>query len=335
MAFFDLSREELENYCPDIPEPDDFDAFWEQTLEANPFDPSSIIISQVDSPLTMAIVYDVTFGGYANDPIRAWLVLPAGTTQPLPTIVEYIGMGGGRGLHYERLLWASAGYAHFIMDTRGQGAGWGHGGDTPDPEGTGPTCGDYMTRGIQSRDTYFYHRLYIDAHHAVEAAASLPMVDQSRIAVTGTSQGGASAIAAAALNPRVIAAMPDVPFMCHMRRAIGLTDASPFADVVHYLAVQRDDVDAVWTTLSYFDAASLARRASVPALFSTALMDDICPPSTVFAARNLWGQATEACGEASRPQIVVYSYNRHEGGQLYQWREQVAWLGRLLDRDRA
>ena len=39
-------------------------------------------------------------------------------------------------------------------------------------------------------------------------------------------------------------------------------------------------------TLAYFDGANFARRASVPAWFSAALMDDICKPSTVFAAYN-------------------------------------------------
>ena len=72
---------------------------------------------------------DVTFSGFDGQPIKAWLLHPAGATGPLPTIVEYIGYGGGRGEPVDWLVWASAGYAHLVMDTRGQGGAW-RSGDT-------------------------------------------------------------------------------------------------------------------------------------------------------------------------------------------------------------
>ncbi len=62
--------------------------------------------------------------GFGGSPIRGWLHLPAGRGGPIPAVVEYIGYGGGRGLAHERILWAAAGYAHFVMDTRGQGSEW-------------------------------------------------------------------------------------------------------------------------------------------------------------------------------------------------------------------
>lgn len=372
MPFYDMPLEELEDYRPDIAEPDDLDAFWARTLAASSFEAASVTWQRVPSPLCAVEVYDVTFGGYAGDPVRAWLTVPApdvrqaGADQPLPTVVEFIGMGGGRGLHFEHLTWACAGYAHLFVDTRGQGSHWGSGGHTPDPHGNGPATAGFMTHGIESPDTYLYRRLFTDAHHAVEAAAVLPQVDASRIAVTGISQGGGMTIAAAALNHRVVAAMPDVPFMCHLRRAIGLADHEPYNDMVTYLSVYRGAAPQAFATLSYFDAAALARRASAPALFSAGLMDVTCPPSTVFAARNLWGEkaglgaessdgvgahglAAEAAGAGAgeaaagageaglggasagrRPEIRVYPFNDHEGGGAYQWREQEAWLSALL-----
>jgi len=33
MAYFDLPREELERYRPEINEPADFDAFWKDTID--------------------------------------------------------------------------------------------------------------------------------------------------------------------------------------------------------------------------------------------------------------------------------------------------------------
>jgi cephalosporin-C deacetylase len=48
-----------------------------------------------------------------------------------------------------------------------------------------------------------------------------------------------------------------------------------------------------------------AARATAVALFSVGLMDDICPPSTVFAAYNHYQ------GPKS---LEIYRYNNHEGG---------------------
>lgn len=325
---YDMELEELEVYRPDIPEPEDFDAFWEETLRGNPFDPALVRVEEAETPLRTLRVFDVAFPGYASDTIRAWLVVPADALGPLPTIVQYQGYGGGRGLPVDHLDWASAGFAHLFMDSRGQGGTWGNGGDTPDPHGGGAGDQGFMTRGIEDPRDHYYRRLYVDAHHAVEAAASLPQCDAERILVTGGSQGGALTIAAASLNHRVVAAMPDVPFMNHFRRSVGMTEGTPYDEVVRYLSVFRGRDEMVFRTLSYFDGVLLGRRARVPALFSTALLDTVCPPSSVFAARNWWA-AGLGCA-APRADIRVHPFNNHEGGGTYQWLEQVAWAEELL-----
>jgi cephalosporin-C deacetylase len=76
-------------------------------------------------------------------------------------------------------------------------------------------------------------------------------------------------------------------------------------------------------TLSYFDIAILGRTAVAPALFSVALMDDICPPSTVYAAYNHY---------AGPKEIREYAFNNHEGGQQVQEAARLAWLDALLSR---
>jgi len=135
------------------------------------------------------------------------------TGGPLPTVVEFVGYGGGRGHAVDNLFWSSAGFAHLQMDARGQGSGWSRG-DTPDSGSWGPQVPGVMTRGITARETYYYRRLFTDAARAVDAARTLPAVDPARVAVVGGSQGGASALAAAALVPDVAAVGARVPFLC-------------------------------------------------------------------------------------------------------------------------
>ena len=233
-------------------------------------------------------------------------------------MVEYIGYGGGRAFPFQWLVWASAGYAHLVMDTRGQGSAFSPG-DTPDIEDLSAT-GQYpgfTTKGIDDPRTYYYRRLITDAVLAVDAAAIHPLVDPERIAVTGQSQGGGLALAAAGLSGRVRAAAIDVPFMCHWRRALEVTDAHPYREVTEYLRTRRDRADQVFATLAYVDGMQFAARATAPALFSVGLMDEVCPPSTVFAAYNHY---------AGPHEIRVWPFNGHDAGQLQQQRERFAFF---------
>lgn len=200
----DLTRDELPAYRSSQTLPADFDAFWAKTLaEANEHD-IAVRLREVPTRLTTIAAYDVTFRGFAGQDVRAWLRVPAATAGPLPTVVQYVGYGGGRGHVLESLLWASAGFAHLQMDTRGQGAGWSVG-ETPDLAPAAPQGPGVLTRGI--------------------------------------------------LDP----------------------------------------------------AVNFARRATTPALFSAALMDAVCPPSTVYGAFNEYGGERE---------MLVWEYNGHEGGGI-------------------
>jgi cephalosporin-C deacetylase len=217
-------------------------------------------------------------------------------------------------------MWANAGYAHLVMDTRGHGSS--RRGATEDVLASdGPGIPGFMTRGILDPYTYYYRRVFTDAVRAVEVARGHEAIDGTRIAVTGGSQGGGITIAAAALVPDVQAVMPDVPFLCHYRRAVELVDTFPYTEITLYLSIYRDHADTVWHTLSYFDGVNFASRIHASALFSVGLMDMVCPPSTVFAAYNALGSREK--------DIKVYPYNQHEGGGGDQLREQLRYLRKL------
>lgn len=320
MAFFDFPLQELQTYLPPRVEPADFDAFWEKTLaDARKF-PLDAMFTPIDVGLRLVETFDVTFHGYGGQPVKGWLILPRQRTEPLPCVVEYIGYGGGRGFAYDWLLWANAGYAQFVMDTRGQGSAW-RPGDTPDLlDGANPYYPGFMTQGILDAHTYYYRRVFTDAVRAVEAARSHPAVHAAHIAACGGSQGGGITLAVSGLVPDLQAAMPDVPFLCHYRRATEITDGYPYREITEYLHTHRNHVEHVFHTLSYFDGVNFAARARAGALFSVGLMDTICPPSTVFAAYNHYQGPKD---------IRVYSYNNHEGGDSFQRNEQIKFLRAL------
>lgn len=325
MPFTDMPLAQLRAFNPAVREPADFDEFWNETIAeartaAEHAGPAARATrSPADTAITELIVEDLTFPGFNAEPVKAWVARPKGREgEKLPVVVEYNGYNGGRGLPGERVLWGLAGYVHVFMDTRGQGSGWGTGGETPDPHGANAAVSGWMTRGILDPREHYYRRVFTDAVRLIDEVCTWDFIDQARIAVTGGSQGGGIAIAAAGLAPEVWALMPDVAFLCAWEHGASVALSDPYQELARYLASHREHTDTVWNTAAYFDGVNFAKRITVPSLFSVALMDNVVPPSTTFAAYNALGSADKA--------IEVYPYNGHEGGQTYQWVKQTRFL---------
>lgn len=300
----DAPLEQLRAYRGGVDLPADFMDFWRATLAESRAQGWAPRLEPVSTPLATIDVWDLTFAGFGGEPIKGWLRAPRGLAGPAPGIVSYAGYGGGRGLATENLLWASAGFAHLQMDSRGQGSSWSAGA-TPDAGATGPAVPGRCTFGIGDKATYYYRRLFADAVLAVDAARALPQVDAGRVGVAGTSQGGAMALAAACLAESVRAAFAAVPFLADIRRGAETTDARPFSEFAEYLACHRDQVDAVFAVLAYFDGVNFARLAQAPIRMTAALMDEVVPPATVFAAYNNY---------AGPKSLRVWEFNGHESG---------------------
>jgi dienelactone hydrolase len=121
----------------------------------------------------------------------AWLYPAAAESDTVPIIVMAHGLSGTRrdrlGAFAERF--AAAGIAALVFDYRGFG----------DSEGEP----DYFVPEYQLSDW----------HAAIAFARSLAGIDADRVATFGSSLGGGNALAAAAEDPSVTAAISQVPFL--------------------------------------------------------------------------------------------------------------------------
>ncbi len=284
-------------------EPDDFDAFWQRSLGDARRRDLDVRIEPRPSALTVLDVFDVSFAGFGGHRVRAWLRLPRGASEPLPGAVQFFGYGNGRGHALRDLSWAAAGYAHLVVDARGQGHG-----ATADPHEGDPSAGSYLTRGLASPEQYYYRRVFVDAVRAVDALRTLPVVRPEAVGVVGASQGGGIGLALAGLVPDLAFAVIQAPFLCELNRAAQITRAAPYAVLAQHFAARRLDTATALDTLRYFDGVNHARRAVAPALLSTGLADDMTPPETVLPAFTAY---------AGPKTVVLWPYNGHEaGGEL-------------------
>jgi len=125
------------------------------------------------------------------DTCAAWFYPAAGDSPTAPVIVMAHGLSGTRrdrlGAFAERF--AAEGIAALVFDHRGFGDSTGE------------------------QDLFLPRRQIQDWHAAIAFARSLPGVDADRVVTFGSSMGGGNALAAAALDSRVVAAISQVPFL--------------------------------------------------------------------------------------------------------------------------
>jgi cephalosporin-C deacetylase len=306
MPLFDLPLDQLRSYRTAAVEPPGLDEFWTRALTAAHDAATEVEVEPFEGQAYGQLaVFDVTFSGADGDRVKAWYLRPAAAGDgELPCRVTFIAYGGGRDRPAAHSLYPACGYAAFVMDTRSQGGTWSRG-DTGDPGAaeSGPEHPGVMSRGIASPDGYYYRRLYVDAARAVETAAGLRGVDSTRIGVGGASQGGALALAAAALRPKLVRLChADVPFLCDIERGMDIAFDPPYTELVTYLAIHPELDERARVTLRHIDNALLASRIEARTLISVALRDTVTPPSTVFAAYN---------AVTAPKEIVVLPYADH------------------------
>lgn len=153
-----MQLDALQVYCPDLNEPSDFEDFWQSSIQQSRQLSAPTDISQIEIGLRVFDTFDVTFSGFDGERVKAWLIVPKFFEKPIPVVFEFVAYGGGRGNPFFWLQFPAAGYAHFVMDNRGQGSSWMRG-DTPDLSDQGePAFPGYMTRGISNPENYYYRR---------------------------------------------------------------------------------------------------------------------------------------------------------------------------------
>lgn len=297
MPSIDMPYEQLKTYKPQLTRQPDFEDYWTRTMSEALAQPLNVELAPYELAARGLECFTVRFDGYQGGRIAGWYVRPKGTGK-FPGICIYHGYSGRGTRLMDMLPYAYQGMCVLSMDCRGQN---GLSQDAAVYDG-GHFSG-WMTQGIRDPENYYYRYVYADAVRALEVLARQDEVDAGRLAITGISQGGGITLAVAALSSRPILAMPDIPYLCHYKRATDIAPNGPYPEIVNFLKTFPQLHDCVFATLSYCDGMNLAPMIRCRTVVLNCLWDDICPPSTIFAAYNHM---------TAQKEMELYPYHKHE-----------------------
>lgn len=304
MPIVDRPLPELKVYAGRNPRPADFDAYWAQALrELAATDPRPTFLRNPTLSTAKAECFDLWFLGTGQARIHAKYVRPK-TSGKHPAVLQFHGYGRNSGDWSEKLPWILEDFCIAALDCRGQG---GPSEDIAPVRGT--TLRGQIIRGLDDPDpqNLAFRHIFLDTAQLARVVMSLPEVDAGQIGCFGDSQGGALALACAALEPRIRRAASIYPFLCDYQRVWEMDLAKDAYEELRYFFrwfdPRHEREKEIFTRLGYIDCQHLAPRIQASVLMFIGLMDTICPPSTQFAAYNRI---------TSPKEMVIYPDYTHE-----------------------
>nr|WP_239062592.1 acetylxylan esterase [Streptomyces sp. SID13031] len=282
---FEMSSEELLAYQGTNPRPADFDQFWEKALaELAATDPETEFAEATDFPLPFATAEHLYFTGTGGYRVHAKVIRPHNATGP--AVLIFHGYGGEQPKWIDLLPYAAQGFTVAALDVREQVA---YRSESQQPNSF--SLRYHLVEGLDGGpDTLLYRHVFLDTRRLADIIGALPEVDETRIGTTGWSQGGGLSLVCAALTPGIKYTASVYPFLSDYQRAWELNlDTDPYNEITTWFK-KRDPrhlrEQEVFTTLGYIDLQNLADRIQAEVTLYVGLEDQVCPPSTQYAAYN-------------------------------------------------
>ena len=250
----------------------DFREFWEETLaELAAVDPQYTMTEVPEWSGTKRKVYLVQMRSLGNELIQGYLTMPI--AKGVYPVSLYFNGYGNKPWHVAAD--GNPDWIEFVLFERGQAL-----------NAENNRYGDWFYYGMGDRMEYYYRGAFMDCVRAIDFVWQLPQTDRSNIFAEGGSQGGAYTLAAAALDGRLTAIAPSIPFLSDFPDYAQIAEwpVNPALRTADAKGVSRE---AIFEMLSYFDIKNLARWIKCPVLMGVGLQDRVCPPHTNFSGFNL------------------------------------------------
>lgn len=271
---------------PGLPEPEDFEEFWNKGREevrAIPIDVRQRKLEEFSNE--GRDVFAISFATVGGGRVFGYLGVPKTDAAPYPAIVNVAWAGPGFGPDpkttdegFVVLTLNVFPYEVPIDETERRRVY---------DEYNKTVGGRYCALNMTDRERYFYRAPILGLDRAVDWLAEREFVDPERIGYHGTSQGGGFGLILTGLNKHIRRAVVSVPAICdHAGLLKGR--ASGWPRLAESPEVERNPEEQAKTleTLRYYDAVNFARRIDVPIVATVGFVDVTCCPSSVYAAYN-------------------------------------------------
>jgi len=284
------------------PEPDDFDAFWDNERKKLKALPANVKVVPIPNQKAgrCFLTADV---GQGFRPVNAILHRPANAKPKSLPIFIFVH---GAGVHFpgRHLGWhppfpkkSVLKYPALFLNLNA------HGLPNDQPVSFYQNLSrnelkNYPFQNSSDKNKYYMKGMILRLMRAIDVMTSFPEWDGKNIVVSGGSQGGAQALIAAGIDPRVSFIYADVPAMCDFgANLVGHYPGWPKPYRVNGKGVFMIAQDHNWENnkkgdasivrnMGYFDAANFAKRIHAEAHLRTGGWDGVCPPTSVFSAYN-------------------------------------------------
>ncbi len=288
-----------EQLKPGAPAPDDFDDYWTAQKEALTSVPMEAKLAPVKSKDAKIALFDVTVDCFGGKPVTGYYARPDGAAEKsLPAILLLQSAGVREASKDRAAAWAGKNMLAFDINAYGIPNG------QPKAFYQELSKGEldrYPHQGSDSRDSYYFNSVFLRLIRAIDFLTAQPEWDGRTIIAYGYSQGGAQAIAAAALDSRVTFYAAGVPALCDLSADLaGRTPGWP-SGLLPKSSAQRTIVRDV---VKYYDMASFAPRVKAPGIVSVGFLDTVCAPSSVYAAYNVLGGEKQIVQEPNSAHTV-------------------------------
>lgn len=263
-----------ESIADTISAENDFDEFWKTAkTDLSRVAPEYKVTYKQD--LGTHKIYNVEMKSIKGNTIKGYYSVP-NKTGKFPAIVVSNGFGVTAAVSTR-----TDDYAVFSYNIRGMGLS------------TDYTATDNLfVNGLADKSTYYYRDCYMDALRAVDFICSRPEVDTTKMFAEGDSQGGALTYVIAALDSRILAAAPSIPFLSdfphyyRIKENVNDIEEWPMNILNQYMKKYNLSKEDAFRNLSYFDIKNFTGKIKCPVLMSVGLQDPTCPPHINFAAFN-------------------------------------------------
>ncbi len=285
MPTLDMPLEQLKSYKGINPCPADIDTYWDNTLSRLKLVNPQIKLTPAEFTAPGIECFDLTFYGLGESRVYAKYLRPKGAKN-CPAVIQFHGYTGNSGDWSDKLVYAQSGFAVAALDCRGQG------GLSEDlGKVTGTTYNGQIIRGLSDGpESLLFRYIFCDTAQLTRIVMGFDEVDETRVGVMGGSQGGGLSLACASLVPEVNRCAPQYPFLSDYKRVWEMDLAKDAYKELDYYFRMYDPLhekeDEIWHTLGYIDIKNIVKRIKGKTLIALTLLDNICPPSTQFAAYN-------------------------------------------------